>query len=381
MLHAPVMAHPGSGIVIDRLGQIYFVDMVSGIWKIDTNGALTHISGPAFHWMTLDAGGRFSAAGLPSGASGDVVRLGADPTVILASSYPIAMGRDGNLYFPSHDAGAPVQLLKMLPSGHTSVLSSLPATTVGAPIRDLNGLAAGRDGSLYYTESNAIRRVSREGRVSTVAQNISLAICGSVPGMGPTDRPLLRGLDIDAAGIAYVAATGCGSVLRVTTDGRVSVLFQTEGPWSPTGIALYGNDIYVLEFLGAASDNRREMVPRIRKIAPDGKTRIIATVVRRQVGGITTSGSLLVDHALRNDHSEIRDPNTMYYRLTPIDQFALPASCKVGSMVYEIGYGGLRLEAARHSDEPFNTDGYSMIRSSRFRTATSLALRPSGTVG
>src|SRR5262245_4350916 len=119
LLPTSVIAHPGSGIVVDRLGQIYFVDMVSGIWKIDTHGALTHIPGPGFHWMTLDAGNRFTGARLPSGAAGQVVRLGGDPTVILASSYPVTIGRDGNLYFPTHDVGAPVQLLKMLPSGKT----------------------------------------------------------------------------------------------------------------------------------------------------------------------------------------------------------------------------------------------------------------------
>ena len=27
----PAFAHPGSGIVVDRLGRVYFVDMVSGI--------------------------------------------------------------------------------------------------------------------------------------------------------------------------------------------------------------------------------------------------------------------------------------------------------------------------------------------------------------
>lgn len=281
LLPASVVAHPGSGIAVDRLGQIYFVDMVSGIWKIDTHGALTHIPGPGFHWMTLDAGNRFSGARLPSGAGGQVVRIGADPTVILASSYPVTIGRDGNLYFPTHDVGDPTQMLKMLPSGKTSLVASLPATSAGVPIRDLNGLAGGPEGSVYYTESNAIRRVSTEGRVSTVAQDVSLVTCGSVPGMGVADRPLLRGLDVDAAGIAYVAATGCGSVLRVTPDGRVSILFQSDGPWSPTGIALFGSEVYVLEFLGAASDNRREMVPRIRKIAPDGTTSIIATVARR----------------------------------------------------------------------------------------------------
>jgi streptogramin lyase len=277
---APAVGHPGTGIAVDHLGQIYFVDMVSGIWKLDVRGALIHVPGPAFHWMALDTGDRFRRTPLPSGSGGEVARLGAGAAAILASSYPVAIGADGNLYYPSHGVGVPVRLMKMLPSGHTSVVAELPVTTAGTPLRDLNGLAAGPDGSFYYTESNAIRRVSKEGRVSTVAQNIALAKCGPVPGMGPADNPLLRGLDVDRGGTTYVAATGCGAVLRVTPNGRVSILFQTEGAWSPTGVVLFGGDVYVLEFLGTASDNRREMVPRIRKISPDGTTRIVATVSR-----------------------------------------------------------------------------------------------------
>ena len=275
LLPASARAHPGSGIVVDRLGQIYFVDMVSGIWKIDTLGVLSHIPGPGFHWMTLDAADRFRAAQLPTGPGGDIARIGGGPSVLIASSYPIAIGQDGNLYLPTHETGVPVQLLRLLPSGERSVVTRIPGT-----LRDLNGLAAGPDGSFYYSELNAIRRVSRDGQVSAVALNVAPASCGSVPGLGPADRPLLRGLDVDAGGTVYVAATGCGSVLRITPDGRVSLLFQTESPWSPTGVALFGKDLYVLEFLGAASDNRREMLPRVRKISPDGSTRIIATVTR-----------------------------------------------------------------------------------------------------
>ena len=37
-------AHPGTGIVIDRQGNVYFVDMVSGVWKTDRHGQLTHLS-------------------------------------------------------------------------------------------------------------------------------------------------------------------------------------------------------------------------------------------------------------------------------------------------------------------------------------------------
>ena len=280
-LPATVTAHPGSGIAVDRVGQIYFVDMVSGIWKVDLRGALTHFPGPAFHWMALDAGERFSGTRLPSGSGGEVARIGANPSVILASSYPVAFGGDGNLYYPSHGVGVPVQLMRMLPSGQTSVVADFPPTTAGTPLRDLNGLAAGPDGSFYYSEKNAIRRIGKDGRVSTVAENIVLATCGSVPGMGPADHPLLRGLDVDAGGVAYVAATGCGSVLRVAPDGRLSILYQAEGPWSPTGVVLFGGDVYVLEFLGTASDNRQEMVPRIRIVRRDRTTSIIATVTRR----------------------------------------------------------------------------------------------------
>jgi hypothetical protein len=272
-----VVAHPGSGIVVDRLGQVYFVDMVSGVWKLDVHGALTHMPGPAFHWMTADELDRFGAVRLPSGAGGDFARLGANPTLLLASDVPIAMGQDGNLYYPSHGAGTPLQILKFSPTGKTSILARLTGATAGGPLRDLNGVAAGPDGSLFYTEDDAIRRISRAGSVSTV---LSMASCPSAPRTSATGGPLLRGLVVDGGGATYVAATGCGAVLKVTPRGQVSVLPQLQDAWSPTGVALFGRDLYVLEFQDAQSDDRQAMLPRVRKIAADGKTVIIATVTR-----------------------------------------------------------------------------------------------------
>ena len=266
-------AHPGSGIVADRLGQIYFVDMVSGVWKLDARGTLTHIPGPAFHWMTLDAAGRFASVRLPSGSSGDIERIGVNPTLLLASDFPIAISVDGSLYYPSHSSGTPLQIFRMLPTGQTSIVATVPG-----PLRYLNGLAAGPDGSLYYTEDNAIRRINKEGRISTVVENVAVAGCTSFPGV---DRPFLQGLAVGAGGTIYVAATGCGSVLKVTPAGRVTTLPQLSDRWAPTGVVLFGNDLYVLEFQHPESDSRREMFPRVRKIAADGKTAIVATVTRR----------------------------------------------------------------------------------------------------
>lgn len=271
-----VVAHPGSGIVADRLGQVYFVDMVSGVWKLDASGALTHLPGPAFHWMTLDPGDRFGAARLPSDGGGEIARIGANPTLLLGSDVPIAMGQDGNLYYPSHGTGRPLQILKFLPSGQTSILAGLPPAE-GVLVRDLNGLAAGPDGSLLYTEHDAIRRVSKVGEVSTV---LVMASCASLPGKSAKRDPLLRGLDVNGGGTIYVAATGCGAVLKVTPTGQVTVLPEIESGWPPTGVALFGDDVYVLEFQDAESDDRQAMLPRVRRITTDGRTAIVANVTR-----------------------------------------------------------------------------------------------------
>ena len=280
LLPVPLVAHPGSGIAVDRLGQIYFVDTGSGVWKLDSRGTLTRVPGPAFHWMTMDANGRFANARLPSGPGWEMTQAGANPTLLLSSDFPIVMGRDGNLYYPSPRPSGAVQVLRLMPSGQTSVLATLPATTAKGPLRWINGLAAGPEGSLYYTEDNAIGRISAQGRVSTIAANIAPANCAQIPGT-EADRPYLRGLDVDARGNLYVAASGCGRLLKVTPQGKVSTVFQTQSPWSPTGVAVSGSDLYVLEYLHTASDNRREWLPRIRKISPDGKTTIVGSIDRR----------------------------------------------------------------------------------------------------
>jgi len=118
-----------------------------------------------------------------------------------------------------------------------------------------------------------------QGRISTVEADIAPAGCVAIPG-NEGSGPLLRGLAVDSRGTVYVAASGCGSLLKVAPDGKVSVLLQIQSPWSPTAVALSGNDVYVLEYLHTEAEIRRAWIPRVRKISPDGKTAIIARVDR-----------------------------------------------------------------------------------------------------
>ena len=279
LLPASIMAHPGSGIAVDRQGQVYFLDTGSGLWRIDTQGKVTRLSETLFHWLALDENNLFSRGRLPSsagtGLDWEISKAGENPTVLLSSDWPIALGQDGSLYYQSGSPGN-LRIMRSLPSGETSVLATLPATTSGQPLPQVSGLALGPSGSLYYTESNAVRQITRRGRVGIVA-TVPAAVNGpSIPAIDT--HPYLRGLAVDGQGVMYVADTGDARVLKITPRGKITTLVQTESPWSPTDVALFGSDVYVLEYLHTARDVRRDWLPRVRKIAADGTSTIIATV-------------------------------------------------------------------------------------------------------
>lgn len=283
VLPADVTAHPGSGIVVDRHGNIYFVDTGAGVWKINRDGTLTRHPGPAFHWMAIDHDGRLANVSLPSFSYGGatVTRAGAEPTLLLASDFPIAVGRDGDLYYPWLGSGDRLQVFRLAPSGQTSVLVTVPVSTEGSALRWLNGIAAGPDGSIYYAENRAVRKITPQGQVSTLAGNISLTGCATIPEVGAHLAPFLRGLDVDAKGNVYVAASGCGSVLKISPDGLVTTILKTSNPWSPTAVAVFGTDLYVQEYLHTSGDDRKEWLPRVRKLSADGRVVTVAEIKKR----------------------------------------------------------------------------------------------------
>ena len=270
---APARAHPGSGIVADRDGRVYFLDTGAGVWKLEANGGLTRVAGPAFHWMTIDQDNRFAKTRMPSGSGWEIARAGTNPTLLLASDFPLAIGHGGNLYSPRAIGRDGVEIVTLTPAGRTSVLAKLPAPW-------LNGLAAGPDGSLYATEDKAIRKIDKRGRVGTVVANVTLTGCATIPGSDPKEGVYLRGLDIDDRGTIFAAAAGCGSVLKITPDGKIETLVQLQAPWSPTAVVHVGRDLYVLEYLHAETEDRRLWIPRIRRISPDGKNEVVATIMR-----------------------------------------------------------------------------------------------------
>ncbi|MEO8042915.1 MAG: hypothetical protein ABI646_09920, partial [Acidobacteriota bacterium] len=103
LLAMSAMAHPGSGILVDRLGQVYFIDTGSGLWKIDTRGAVSHLSPLRNHWLAMDPNDRFTQSHLPTDPGRDwvITAAGSNPTILISTDFPLMIGQDGNLYYPS----------------------------------------------------------------------------------------------------------------------------------------------------------------------------------------------------------------------------------------------------------------------------------------
>jgi len=272
-------AHPGSGIVINKKGEIFFTDTGRGVWKIDNLGKLSYIPSSRFHWLALDDIGNFSESAKNFGEWFEKVTPQSSKfALIMCSDFPLVVGKDGNIYYADTRPGSK-KIIRRTPDGKESVLAS------NKIFEFINGIASGADGSLYITEAsnanaNTIRKISMDGTMSIIATFV---------GKSGNHLPLetvpsyCRGLAIDSMGIIYVAATGSRSVLKITPLGNVTTILKTTSSWTPTGVAVFRGEVYVLEWQDVTRENlevRSAWLPRVRKIGLDGKTTTLATVFR-----------------------------------------------------------------------------------------------------
>ncbi|HYV91531.1 MAG TPA: hypothetical protein VE978_07105 [Chitinophagales bacterium] len=274
-------AHPGSGIVVDKYGQVFFTDTGQGVWKIDKQGKLTLIPASLFHSMTLDEYGYFAGSQKSFGEWFErVTPQGSRPALIMCSDFPLTVNRDGNIYY-ADTRHSSARIVRRTPDGKESVLVS------DKIFEYIAGIAAGPDGSLYIaensrTEANTIRKITMNGTVSIIATFIGNVSSKDLPS-GTTSPSYCRGLAVDSLGFIYVAATGSRSILKITPGGMISTIIQAPSPWSPTGVAVFHGEVYILEWHDVAPSDeevRKAWIPRVRKIGRDGKIATLATVSR-----------------------------------------------------------------------------------------------------
>jgi hypothetical protein len=238
------------------------------------------------HWMAIDPDGAFSNSPKEFGEwFGRVTPKGEKPSLIWCSDFPCAIGKDNNLYSAYMHS---LKIVRRTPQGEESVVAT-PKTFGIEPKRPfgVTGLTCGPDGMIYLvslddhpTTELIVFALATNGSVRTIARNFvvdKISISERHPEAVPE---YCRGMAVDDGGNVYVAATGNRCVMKLTPDGKASVVLRAEKPWTPTGVAQQKGDIYVLEYDDETPTEGRNWPPRVRKVSKDGKATVIAEIKR-----------------------------------------------------------------------------------------------------
>jgi hypothetical protein len=273
-------AHPGSGIVVDQEGNVYFCGR--GLVKMDAKGKLTYLNRKTGgHWMCLDMKGSFSRT-QPKYFE-RITPPGVKPALVFADGgSPIAVLPDGNLYYASNDEKLTPGGLQVTRNSPRGEISAFPPDGKKVTERfGITGLAAGPEGALYIACPTAVLRLNMDGTFTTLADSIALKDCDvDYPDHNPNlPLPFLRGLAVDEHGTVFAAAVGCHAVVKITPDGKVETILKAERPWSPTGVAVHRGEVYVLEYTNANGGRAEGWYPRVRKRASDGEVTTLVTLM------------------------------------------------------------------------------------------------------
>jgi hypothetical protein len=288
----PSGAHPGSGIVVDEHGRIFFLAGPK-IVLVETNGTARTIVDdkknerffqlhqiqrtPAGGWVTASDMGN---ALWQFNAEGRLTRFYPPPNEDRALKVgtggdPFAVDAAGNIYAVNARQGRYTQILKVTANGRIQVLAGgdwgyADGRGSDAKFGELHSgsLLVMPDQSLILTDSvTMVRRIAVDGTVTTLAGSSRE---GYQDGRGSAARfQGAAGLAVDREGHILVVESA-GRVRRIAPDGTVTTVAGRGGRGSkdgpameatfeePTGITVAPNgDWYVLE------TGR----PRVRKIS------------------------------------------------------------------------------------------------------------------
>jgi hypothetical protein len=285
LLSSRALAHPGSGIVVDAQGNVFVADINRGLLKFTPDGRVSIVLREAGHWLAVDADKVFSGMDFQRSEHWPRWFKHRDPpgsalALVSDGGSPLVIHRDGNLYYVTNDermVPGGLQIGRLSPKGELGLVA--PALKGrGDALGGIKGLASGPDDSLYAITPGAVLKVTLDGTFRIVRQSIVVPGCDRYlpPNTPRSHEPFLSGVTVSPQGHIYLAATGCRSVLRLDPNGRMSTVLKAEAPWSPTGLALHGEDLYVAEWTNAHSE-KHDYRLRVRKIGRDGTVTTLGT--------------------------------------------------------------------------------------------------------
>jgi sugar lactone lactonase YvrE len=213
----------------------------------------------------------------PLGWKANVTTIAGDGSpLVLSDPFGVAVGGDGTIYVA--DAGESNRIRKISPDGNVTTLAGggegfADGAGAAASFNTPSALALAPDGNLYVadTGNNRIRKITRDGTVSTVAGNGTAGYVDGPATQAQFNGPI--GLAVSLSGDIYVADTYNDVIRMITTDGEVTTIAGGGAPGYADGeqkVALFDtpSGIIVVEdrsLIVADTGNRR-----LRKVSAEG---------------------------------------------------------------------------------------------------------------
>jgi uncharacterized protein (TIGR03437 family) len=217
------------GIAADRLGNLYLSDTDNHrVRRVDAKGVISTVAG----------------TGTP-GFSGDG---GAATAAQLNLPYGLAADAAGYLYIA--DLGNS-RVRRVAPDGAISTVAGNGSkgsaaegvTATQAPLLTPRNVAVDSVGNLYISEfeGHRVRRVSLDGKMSTVAGD-GVAGLGGDNGLATVAQlSYPAGLAVDSAGAVYVADSGNGRIRKILPSGSITTVLGATAATAletPTAVAV-----------------------------------------------------------------------------------------------------------------------------------------------
>lgn len=291
-------ADPSNTLVVTKQGAVYFGDVLHNtVWKIADGKLTPFIKDKHSHRVVLDEQGNLYGEHLEYVPGNDSWRFhmwkatpAGEVSYVVPPSpgFPLGllMDKDGNRYewHGNSNKKDDSRIVKRLSDGTLRPLAGkgwgwADGKGEQAKFGQIGGMTWGQDGALYITDSDAIRKVALDGTVTTIVRGVSELQMGwkaralSMVALGKGGGHLY-GLTLDTDGNIYAANLSTKAVVKFAPDGKVLNVIKSESGWAPSGVAVAGRDLYVLEFY----DQGNAKGPRVRKIAADGSAVTLGTV-------------------------------------------------------------------------------------------------------
>ncbi len=232
----PALSHPGVGLVEDSKGNIFYTDLAQ-VWKLTPDGKKSIVV-PNVHTHELYIDEHDNLFGEHLWYNGDgsdtwghyAWKLTHDQKFLkvvpdtegFLSDYSFVRDHFGRMYWADRSRKCQHVVRQEGNRSETELGHSC--------MNDIRWMTATPDGIVYLVDKHDVKKVDAQGRVTTMATSLP----DGKGSQSATGEHYLSGITVDKNNNVYVADFTGRKVKRIDSDGKITVVYESSAPWSPT---------------------------------------------------------------------------------------------------------------------------------------------------